>query len=289
MNTEFIVKGPKSKSVWRTSPEDKLAITRHLKRNSSRIKPRRRNVVIKFQDLSLYGRWRLLQAPPASTNPLTILDGGRIDPFITYPVANVPLSSRSIIDHGEFCRSCITRSVEIVLNVWWLMWSIALSHTWPSIVPTQDNNLEYPVRAAWLEHMQRSPASFYAYQYCAVAHKALLKEGPYGLSSNERQLLELKANALHHLKQECAAVQDAAPDYLFTTIIALAAHEVHPRAFEFADRQYARSAMAKTQTFNVISNMTFVQTHMDALYALVAQRGGLKKIQGFGIAPTIAL
>lgn len=103
MSTVFINKGPQSGVVWRTSPEDKLAIAHHLKQGKG--KSRRRNIGGKSYVLSSSGHWRLAQTLQAPIEPSTLLDGGRIDPFITYPVPNVPVSSRSTIDHGGLLGS----------------------------------------------------------------------------------------------------------------------------------------------------------------------------------------
>lgn len=167
--------------------------------------------------------------------------------------------------------------------------SVAVLHTWPSIVPTQDATSSYPVRGAWLEHTKTAPASLYAYMYCGAVHKAFKKDGLAGLVSEAHQLLELKIKALHHLRHYCTNLQESVPDHLFTTIIALASHEVHPRALEFKKLQHSRSPMARTQILDLVSNMNFIPTHIDALYRLVAQKGGLKSIHTYGVASTVAL
>lgn len=156
-------------------------------------------------------------------------------------------------------------------------------------MPNHDRAREYPVRAAWLEHVKTAPASLYAYMYCGAVHKAFLKDGPQGLVSEAHHLLELKVKALHHLRQYLVNLSGTIPDHLFTTIVALASHEVHPRALEFSQVQCSVSPMARTQLLDLVSNMNFVPTHMDALYTIVGQKGGLSNIYSYGVASTVAL
>jgi hypothetical protein len=52
---------------------------------------------------------------------------------------------------------------------------------------------------------------------------------------------------------------------------------------------YPQSPMATTQTLDLFGNMVMVPAHMQALYVLVEQRGGLEAIETFGLADILVL
>lgn len=78
-------------------------------------------------------------------------------------------------------------------------------------------------------------------------------------------------------------------DHVFTTIIALGMHEIHLQALNVNKYGPSKSPMAKTQTLGLISNIAFVPAHMEALYSLIAWKGGLKNIRSSRVSPMVTL
>ena len=76
-------------------------------------------------------------------------------------------------------------------------------------------------------------------------------------------------------------------DALLVSILVLAVHGPKPDAMY--EHSHPRSPLATTQNLDFYGNMTFVAAHMQALYILVKQRGGLDAIDMHGLADTIVL
>jgi hypothetical protein len=173
-------------------------------------------------------------------------------------------------------------------NVFW-NW-LARIHTWTNIIPYNGkDSLTYRVMGSWLALMRQFPENFYAYLYCASLHRSFVQGGLLALRSQVLLHLSFKIKAIVHLNRRLQKLAGPAPDSLISTILTLGMHEPLPGSPSLPDMSYPESPLAKAQTLDLVGSMTVVPAHMQALYMLVEQRGGIRSITTFGIAETIAL
>lgn len=78
-------------------------------------------------------------------------------------------------------------------------------------------------------------------------------------------------------------------DALLISILILAAHGQRQGGGLALEPVHPTSPLAQAQNLMFYGSLEFVPNHLKALYYLVEQKGGLEKIQLYGLADTLAL
>jgi hypothetical protein len=164
----------------------------------------------------------------------------------------------------------------------------ALNHTWPGVSPAA-NFAPNPVKSAWLGCAMAAPVAFYAFVFAAGLHHAYLHGWRTIPRSAFMLLVSYKTKAMGLIIEELRRLEDSPSDALLVSILILAAHGpiiggAYSNAFV-----HPISPLAKTQNLDFYGNLDFSGAHMDALRLLVSRKGGLGRIQLYGLAETVAL
>ncbi len=201
------------------------------------------------------------------------LGQGRVDPFNAYPVKDVPVYVHEYLDH-------------------------ALKVTWPGVYPLNAPRGENPVSRAWLQCALGSPMAFHAFIFAAALHHTYLRGKAELLNSRALELLQLshQTRAIQYINTLLAGTGGGPPsDDLLISILILAAHgpaEAQKALWVSQPESepcHPTSPLAKAQNVDFYGSLGFVPAHMRALYTLVEQKGGLDKIDLYGLADTLAL
>ena len=162
-----------------------------------------------------------------------------------------------------------------------------MNHLWPRLVPIESEPGVFPVVSTIYYLMKREPAVFYSYCANSILAERLVQGELDGKSPPQLFSLELKEKALHRL-QERIDGDDPLADEVILTVIALASHEFNPEALALCC-PLSSSPFARMQTLETVGYMRPNIAHVEAMYNMVAKRGGLDNIRSPGIAYIMAL
>lgn len=213
-------------------------------------------------------------------------------PAVTYPFCREPSEIRAtLLRHNRACCGFdLTKS--LIGRIGFSDDEIGVNRHWGSIVPRESEPGVYPVVSTWYTYLKAEPAAFFAYLYVAEIALRIKRLGLNGFSTSLPVSLELKGKALSYLQKCIDNLKGPAPDVVHSVILSLGAHEPN---YDILVKDHSQSVapspspMAKTQSLDTVSYMSPQPSHMQALYQLVPERGGLQNIKTFGIADTLAL
>ena len=144
-----------------------------------------------------------------------------------------------------------------------------------------------PVVHAWLQSCMRSETCYYAFVWAAALHQEFLL-GKH-ISSYSTFLLRqsYKTQAISRVRSEISSLHGLPSDDLIVSILILAAHGA--KRDRHIDHSHPKSPLAKSQLLDFYANLEYEHTHQDALYQLVARKGGLENVETCGLAETLQL
>jgi hypothetical protein len=151
------------------------------------------------------------------------------------------------------------------------------------------NSALNPVKSAWLGCAMAAPVAFYAFILAAGLDHAYLHGWGSIPKSAFMLLMSYKTKAMGLINKELRRLEDSPSDALLVTILILAAHGPIIGGAYLNELIHPLSPLAKTQNLDFYGNLDFTGAHMDALRLLVSRKGGLGRIQLYGLAETVAL
>ncbi len=167
---------------------------------------------------------------------------------------------------------------------------LASTHKWSKVIPDTDGNGASIVAKSWMGAAMDSPVALHALVYAMLRTVMLFRKNP-GLESI--RALEHYAQCLAYLKTEMEGIEDgtrAATDHVLIAIVALFAHGEPPRpTSDLAGSEMPLSPLANTQNIHVYGAGSLQVEHMQALYLLVRQRGGLETVTLPGLLETLEM
>jgi hypothetical protein len=133
--------------------------------------------------------------------------------------------------------------------------------------------------------------AFYALMFGASDQRAYLR-GPHSTADSAALLrLSYKTQAMKLINELInKRLHKCGRDSIDALLISVSALAVHGSERDTGMEQaHPQSPLAKVQNLNFYGKRRFVPVHMQALYLLVRQTGGLESIKMYGLADTLAL
>jgi hypothetical protein len=134
-----------------------------------------------------------------------------------------------------------------------------------------------------------NPVAFYAFVFAAGLHHAY-RHGWDNVSNRAYDLLfSYKTKAIGLINEALRKIDIEISDALLVSILILAAHGPRTNTEEPRPEPHPPSPLAGTQNIDFYAGLGTDPLHMDALRVLVARKGGLRSIELYSLAETIAL
>jgi hypothetical protein len=163
----------------------------------------------------------------------------------------------------------------------------ALAFTWPSLFPSASSGAADPVGSVWLDCAMHSPMVFYALMYGAGDHQVYHRNGPSTAKSAALLRLSYKTQAIKLVNEQLQQCGRDSTDALLLSISVLAVYGSERNAK--TEHVHPQSPLATAQNLDFYGRKRFVPAHMQALYLVTQQTGGLESIKLYGLADTLAL
>jgi len=167
----------------------------------------------------------------------------------------------------------------------------ALNLTWPGVCPAKTPPGKNPVSRAWLQCALNSPMAFYGFIFAAALHHNHLHGGQIPDQKSGILQLSYQTQAIKLINAMLRSTDNNTPpsDDLLVSILILAAHGQKQNLDPPLTPAHPQSPLAKAQNLDFYGTLSFIPAHLAALYILVEQKGGLDKIEVYGLADTLAL
>lgn len=127
--------------------------------------------------------------------------------------------------------------------------------------------------------------AFYSFVFAAGMKLAHRRGGKEAHDAGALLRVSYQTQAITFINAQLQDPKEPPSDALLLSILILAVHG--PNADATYGDSHPQSPLATTQLLDWYGNMTFNPLHMQALYMLVKQRGGLDAIDLYGGADTI--
>ncbi|EXJ79616.1 hypothetical protein A1O3_07895 [Capronia epimyces CBS 606.96] len=165
--------------------------------------------------------------------------------------------------------------------------SQALAHTWPRTVPAKSRALINPVKSAWLKCAMDSPVTFHAFIYATTLHLLEAYNGHEVIDSAPMLRLSHKIETIKLVNEQIKSLDGPPSDALLMAVTILSVHGsrddvLYPKAHPI-------SPLAEAQFLRIYGSMVNAEEHVQGIMLLIAQKGGLDRIELYGLADTIAL
>lgn len=145
---------------------------------------------------------------------------------------------------------------------------------------------------AWMWRSMESPAAFYAQIVGASSHYQICRrETPISSEKLATVRLQAKAKAIERLRSEIVQYHRKSAsipfDSLLLAVFCLAVHDNID--VEEEKEPHSFSALAKLRDMHIYGRVVFGDEHMQAMYQLIEQKGGLSAIDENAFGPVIPL
>jgi len=134
-----------------------------------------------------------------------------------------------------------------------------------------------------------SSMAFFGFVFAAGLHHTYLNGGQAPDRQSSLLQLSYQTQAIKLINKTLRTREVTPSDTLLVSILILAAHGPKQRARPDLEPCHPPSPLARAQNLDFYGSLLFVPAHLDALYVLVGQKGGLDAIELHGLADTIAL
>ena len=212
-------------------------------------------------------------------SPLELMGSGRIDPFLTYPIAETNQSVHELMDHSKQNTNLFgSWSISQKLTA-----AVAITYLLPGLVPDAENSTVNSVSKAWFTTGLTYPLLFHALVFAGSIHLDFMRWNT--IYPNSPTALSHKLMVIQQLNMILSNPKEAYKDEVILAILILASHEARDKSEDKA-RPFNSPLMA-AQWLNVYGNIQYVPEHMKAVMDLIAARGGLENLKLHGLAETI--
>jgi hypothetical protein len=200
-------------------------------------------------------------------SPMSRLGAGRVDPFDTKPVKDLTPHVHHMVDY-------------------------ALTYQWPIFSFVNPGLTVEKMKEAVSVRLNASQASFYTVIYAAATHYALSRVGEQASALNQVLRLNYKDRALKMLRESLieAAATDDLPLPILQAMFALTSYgsgtTEHIAPMKSRDM---KNPLAVSFDLDVYSRIPPEMAHVQAMYHLIEQRGGLRSLSRPGFAQVVAL
>jgi hypothetical protein len=200
--------------------------------------------------------------PVARSVIRSTLSQSRTDPFNSLAIQDMSPFLQRVLDH-------------------------ALVHTWPSTVPAKGSlTLANPVNSAWLQSSLQYPVVLHAFLYAASLHLSMLCKAQEMASTCWLRFDQYR-RAIALVNKHIRELEGPPSDALIMAVTTLA---VHGRMGEVSRPEcHPPSPLATQQYIHVYGQLLPEETHIQGLRMLLRRKGGIDKIETYGMAETLAL
>ena len=165
--------------------------------------------------------------------------------------------------------------------------STAVTTIWPGFQIRGSRGRELP--SAWLARVYQNPIAMHALLYGAAVHMDVLRRPRLKLDNPVR--LYHKVQTMKLLKEELRHPDNMPLDDVILAALALGTNEVETMINNTKSqaRSPFNSPLVSAQWLDIYGSMSSVPTHAVAMRSLVRRRGGLEKIELYGLAAILSL
>lgn len=206
------------------------------------------------------------------------LGAGRVDPFGPSGGSELPHYGHEVLDYG------ITSTPETRSR---LTPIAAINNFWPTFIPMKNNSELHPIKRSWLYACRTSPMVLYTFLFGAAENHLMHRGGVEYDPNQVSWRLRFHNLAIKHINEEIANLSkthEPPSDELLACILTLAVYGAQNKTTPLSK---SSSALSKAQTLDAVSHRQHVRAHKDALFHLVAKKGGLSNVKMFGISVLI--
>jgi hypothetical protein len=165
--------------------------------------------------------------------------------------------------------------------------STAVTMLWPGF--RVRGNQGRDLSTAWLAKTYQRPIAMHALLFGAAVHMDVLRRPRISLDNPIR--LYHKVQTMKLLKEELRNPEKMPLDDVILSALALGTNEVETMVnnTRYQTRSPFNSPLSSAQWLDVYGSMSSVPTHAIAMRSLVRRRGGLDKIELYGLAEILSL